>query len=361
LEGLGGFVGIKKDLSALPILRLAHSQVFASYLQKVGTPIHRLFARVGLPVYCDDPRAFVTIRQSWELFDAAARLEDPYVGWHVGQYFGDSGITRNLLSRLEGAPTLYRALQDFVKLVSTEASHLELGILERPDEILFCTQYSTIKDWPGYWTSQAYQLEAYVDLVRQYVGPNWAPREIGIEHPVVPPVAKEHFADTRIRTNQPLGYITVPRSCLHLPPRGAVVESTGAAEELPSGKPDIVRTLGVLIEAHLADGYPSQRLAASLMDTSVRTLARRLSESGVTYRNLVDKLRLEAAKRHLLDPDKRIIDASAAVGFRDPAHFSRMFRRLAGVTPRQFRAVELAEKRRGVLFQQSATSSARRK
>lgn len=347
MESRGVTVGITRDPSAPPILRLAHSEVFASYLQRVGTPTDRLYARAGLPVYCDDPRAFVTIKQSWAFFDAAAQLEDPYVGWHVGQFFGDSGITRNLLRRLEGAPTLYRALTDFVRLISSEASHLELGILGRPDEILFCTQYSTIRDWPGYSSSQAYQLEAYVDLVRQYAGPNWAPREIGIEHPVVPPVAKEHFPDTRIRTNQPLGYITVPRSCLHLPPRGGVVEPTGAAEALPSGGPDIVRTLGVLIEAHLADGYPSQRLAASLMDTSVRTLARRLSESGVTYRNLVDKLRLEVAKRHLLDSDKRIIDVSAAVGFRDPAHFSRMFRRLAGVSPRQFRQAEQAARHRG--------------
>ena len=168
-------MGITRGPSAPPILRLAHPQVFASYLQKVGTPTDRLFARVGLPVYCDDPMAFVTIRQSWALFDAAARLEDPFVGWHVGRYFGDRGITRKLLARLEGAPTLYRALHDFVKLVSGEASLLELGILERPDEVLFCTQYSTIKDWPGYSTSQAYQLEAYVDLVGTISGPTGRP------------------------------------------------------------------------------------------------------------------------------------------------------------------------------------------
>jgi AraC-like DNA-binding protein len=299
-------------------------------------------------VYCDDPRSFVTVKQSWALFDAAARLEDPFVGWHVGRYFGDSGITRNLLQQLEGAPTLYRALYEFVRLVGTEASHLELGIQERPDEILFCTQYSTIKDWPGYSTSQAYQLEAYVDLVRQYVGPDWAPREIGIEHAVTPPVAKEHFPDTRIRTTQPMGYITVPRTCLPLPPRRRKAEPTEAAEPRRPRKPDFVQALSALIEPHLPEGYPSQRLAASLSDTSVRTLARRLSGSRVRYQDLVDKLRLEAAQRYLLDPDLRIIDVAQAVGFSDPGHFSRMFRRLAGVTPRQFRKVEQTARRRGI-------------
>lgn len=328
-----------RDSSAPPILRLAHAQVFASFLEKVGTPTHQLYRRTGLPVYCDDPRSFVTLKQSWELFDFAARMEDPFLGWHVGQYFGDSGIILGLLKRIESASTLYRALHEFVRLISTEASHLELGILERPDEILFFTRYSTIKDWPGYSTSQAYQLEVYVDLVRHYIGPDWAPREIGIEQPTIPEVAKEHFPDTRIRANQLMGYLTVPRSCLHLPPRRGSVEQTDKKWLAPSRDLDFVDTLGELIKPHLPGGYPSRKLAASLTDTSVRTLTRRISESGNSYRNLVDQLRLEEAKRHLLDADMRIIDVAAAVGFRNPANFTRMFRRLAGLNPRQFRQI----------------------
>jgi AraC-like DNA-binding protein len=330
-------MAIHHDLAAPPILRLAHPQVFASYLDSVGYPSHRLFSRAGLPVYCDDPRSFVTIKQSWALFDLAARQVDPFVGWHVGRYFGDGGITRGLLRRLQGAPTLYRGLHDFVRLVSSEASHLELRILERPHEILFCTQYSTIKDWPGYATSQAYQLEAYVDLIRHYVGTAWAPREIGIELPVIPPIAKEHFPDTRIRTHQPMGYVTVERSCLELPPPTGPWTETEDTGQVQLEELDFVQTVAALIEPHLPEGYPSQRLAASLLGVSVRTLARRLSESQVTYRNLLDRVRLRSAKRHLLDPEKKIIDVANEVGFRDAGHFSRMFRRLTGITPKQYR------------------------
>jgi len=35
--------------------------------------------------------------------------------------------------------------------------------------------------------------------------------------------------------------------------------------------------------------------------------------------------------------EAKIIDAAFAAGYDDPAHFARAFRRIAGVTPREFR------------------------
>ena len=73
------------------------------------------------------------------------------------------------------------------------------------------------------------------------------------------------------------------------------------------------------------------------MDTSVRTLARRLSEHGVNYQNVVDELRFSEAKKILETTDVKITEVAYAVGFEDPAHFSRMFRRIGGLSPRDFR------------------------
>ena len=129
-----------------PLIRLAHPRAFAAFLREVGTPTDRLFRQVGLPVYCDDPTAFVPLKQAWALFDAAAQLEDPLLGWHVGKFYGDNKLSAGLLQRIEHAPTLYQALKSLVRLISAEASHLELGIRERRDDIVFYTRYSTIKE-----------------------------------------------------------------------------------------------------------------------------------------------------------------------------------------------------------------------
>jgi len=47
--------------------------------------------------------------------------------------------------------------------------------------------------------------------------------------------------------------------------------------------------------------------------------------------------RIERAKQQLLDPKRSIIEVGLDVGFENPSHFARMFRRLVGTTPSTFR------------------------
>lgn len=74
------------------------------------------------------------------------------------------------------------------------------------------------------------------------------------------------------------------------------------------------------------------------MGTSVRTLQRRLTTSGVTYSQIVQNVRCAAARRMLADRQPSICEIARMLGYSDPAHFTRAFLRWTGVTPRQFRS-----------------------
>ena len=74
------------------------------------------------------------------------------------------------------------------------------------------------------------------------------------------------------------------------------------------------------------------------MDTSERTLTRRLSDHGRTYGSLVDEVCFNTAKELLQTPGMKIVDVARSVGFEDHSDFTRMFRRIGGLTPRKFRA-----------------------
>lgn len=89
--------------------------------------------------------------------------------------------------------------------------------------------------------------------------------------------------------------------------------------------------------AYLPDGSPGIALAARLAGTPVRTLHRRLGEEGVTYSQLIDELRHDLAIYLLRDPARQASEISLKLGYRDPAIFTRAFRRWTGTTPSDFR------------------------
>ena len=63
-------------------------------------------------------------------------------------------------------------------------------------------------------------------------------------------------------------------------------------------------------------------------------LKKRLGVSMSTY---VNKLRVERAKRYLLETDDSMLSIALSVGFRDGNYFARVFRQLIGIQPTEFR------------------------
>ena len=92
-------------------------------------------------------------------------------------------------------------------------------------------------------------------------------------------------------------------------------------------------------------GHPGIASTAKAAGCSVRTLQRRLSKDGLTYRRVVDEVRFEQAHRLLGDDTLRLFDITYQLGFTDAGSFSRAFRRWSGVTPRSYRCRLLGGRR----------------
>ncbi len=59
---------------------------------------------------------------------------------------------------------------------------------------------------------------------------------------------------------------------------------------------------------------------------------------GCTFKEYVQKLRIESACKLMRGTDMKIIDIAASVGYRDLKHFNAVFKRILGLTPSQFRS-----------------------
>jgi AraC-like DNA-binding protein len=103
----------------------------------------------------------------------------------------------------------------------------------------------------------------------------------------------------------------------------------------------LILRIDSFVRAHLAD--PALRPAEVAADAqiSVRHLHRLFARSGITVSDWIRERRLQACRQDLSNPrlyDQSITDIAFSWGFSDSAHFSRSFKKMFGVSPRQFRS-----------------------
>ena len=91
------------------------------------------------------------------------------------------------------------------------------------------------------------------------------------------------------------------------------------------------------IKEQLPVRYPTIDNTARRVGMPVRTLQRRLKESGLSYSELVEQTRYELACRLLDMPGAKMAAVARALGYNDPSSFSRAFRRWTGMSPRAYR------------------------
>jgi AraC-like DNA-binding protein len=82
---------------------------------------------------------------------------------------------------------------------------------------------------------------------------------------------------------------------------------------------------------------PRIDLVAEVIGISVRTLQRRLADTGWSFRMLLEQSRLAAAVQVLQHTDAKVVDIALGLGYSEHAHFSRAFRRSMGLAPREYR------------------------
>jgi AraC-like DNA-binding protein len=82
---------------------------------------------------------------------------------------------------------------------------------------------------------------------------------------------------------------------------------------------------------------PEISAAARDLGMSERSLRRRLTADGTSYRDVVRSALEASAGRMLRDSTCTIKETAVALGFADPAAFHRAFKRWTGMTPGEYR------------------------
>jgi AraC family transcriptional regulator len=101
--------------------------------------------------------------------------------------------------------------------------------------------------------------------------------------------------------------------------------------------PARLRTVKELVHARIEDELTLSEMAQSV-ELSTSHFSRLFRKStGETPHQFVLRHRIERAKEMLRAPEGRVLDVAVACGFKTQQHFARVFRRICGASPTEYR------------------------
>ena len=334
---------------------LVHASALAPtvrFLTEIGTPVKSLLARVGLPVAAlTEPDALIPMHQVCLLVETAAHAERlEHLGFLIGQRtpFSAMGSFGRLVAQCF---SLHEALHTAVRIVSAYTSDGRLRLTVDGERIW--VQHALDRRLECGWREvEQFTVMLVIQLVRLTSHRTWRPREVRLR---IPPDAGlnriEPLADARFSFGHAFTSIEIPRALLREPLVGidpSDLTSERLEQDLHRTAPaaDFSSSVRQVVGTFLRDGYPSVQQVAGSIGTSVRTLQRWLTESGVSYSRIVEEERIRLATELLTQTRLRFTDVAMELGYADLAPFTHAFRRWTGLSPSEYRRHEIGPERR---------------
>jgi len=336
-------------MKAIPLIRASAAVHVAAFVRQAGIPVSAAWAGAGLPpAAIGDPARLVPLRSTLQFFeDAASALGVDDLGRRVARQDGLLAVGpfgRAMLS----APTLYAAMQAAVAHIDRHNSGASYWIAPDGSSARFCRRFRV--EGTAFRQADLFTIELMLQLVRRVAGGDWQPGRITLQstgpdasvvrRQLALPPSCEVVAGHRATS------VRVPRFLLARSPVPDVRTSERTDAGHWTGPPpprDFAGSFELVVESILGSGQALLGAAATAAGTEARTLQRHLAAAGMTFRDVVHRVRLRKATEMLEHRANRVIDVAQAVGYSDTAHFTRAFRRWTSMTPVEYRQLRRRE------------------
>jgi AraC-like DNA-binding protein len=330
----------------VPTFRAAHLLPYLDFLCRKGVPLEQLLRRFRLPTTMENqPDARIPLVPALQFLSHVERREGfPDLSIEVGSKIDVTMLNAANRQAILAATTLKAALEAFLASVQTESTVVQGWMMCEGPDVKICEAHQISLGDEELRPMKLHFMLLSLAIIRMFTGANWSPTAIGFPCRLpLTPLAGSRFPKTRFLYGQSCSWLGVSAEMLRLQKKQSAGPPMQQSMLNPVLDPSWSRakslacSLKDVLKIYLSDGYPSIELAAEISGMSVRTLQRNLAQSQISYSKLVELARFEAAIELLGKPGSKIIDVAFAVGYQDPSHFSRAFRRFSGTSPREYR------------------------
>jgi AraC-like DNA-binding protein len=341
----------EQDLASIPTAQGGLSRIAIARLKNAGVPVVPLLKRVGLtPEVIADPEERLSVRSQITLLDEAAiALQDDCLGFTLACDF-DPRETGLLYYVMASSQTLGDALKRVARYSQITNEALVVRYQEGNRLIIHLSYFGVPRH------SERHQIEfcmfAVLRICRVLTGQNLVPQHFSIAHHRSEGTAEmSRFVGTAVEFGTPTDEFALNTNARELPIIHAdpylnhlLLKYCEVALADRKGNASQLRTR---VENAISSVLPHGRVLAEdvarSLGMSKRTLARKLSDEGLNYSEILEQLRRDLAVRYLNDRKLHVSKIAWLLGFSEVSAFTHACKRWTGKTPRQIRTAALPE------------------
>jgi AraC-like DNA-binding protein len=316
---------------------------FVGFLEAIGAPVERWLEASKIPVeLVQNPSRAIPFKLALGFAERAARAEGAEtLGIDVGRRVAGESLG-SWGQQLAACPTLYDRIATTCRMLPLLNTGAKMWL--EIDGQHACLGETFVDGLgPGIRHGEDFALMLALEGIGRTAGPGWRPVAIHVPGRRSERFSRDElFRDVRLVFGAPHLKVVFHQELLSRPldelPT-SVVSNRESKEGSPGHDParDFVGSLEDTIASLLPRGCPSIHEIAGIANTSVRSLQRRLGESGLSLTKLVDRARFRLADEYLRDPTATVTEVAFQLGYSNPPAFTRAFRRLTGESPTTYK------------------------
>jgi AraC-like DNA-binding protein len=327
----------------MPVIRSAGIRGFRDVVEELGGDSAAIARRVGLPVealFADDVLVEdVVLARVLEI--GAVELGCPDLGLRVAAR-QDVSLLGPLALAIQNAPSIGEALEATSRYLFVHAPGMRIWLQPDPDGVRGVEALRYDVTPPGIAPPRQgtdVSLGSLHRAIVSLVGGSYGLRTVDLPHqPLAPRHVYEDFFGAQVRFGRPAALLRLPSSLGDLPlvVRDESVRQMALdflARQSPVGDAVLASQTRGVLQQLLGTGAPSITVVAHLLDLHPRTLQRRLADEGTTFAAVLDDVRRDVARRHLVATELPLSQVAGLLGFSEQAVLSRACRRWWGLTP----------------------------
>lgn len=315
-----------------PSIHTSYFHIFAKMLEERDLPAPRM--PVGLP-------RLLPIIDLLPSFEAAAAAEHPLIGVETGLEI-PGGAHGPMGMAAISSPTLLDAMQAVVRYVPMRNCLFTYRCVQ--DDSVAAVEILPRLELRGYERFLQYATSVAILNIFKAISESLTVKEGALHFPWAAPAGIEGIQNSLTRCfrfGKPALAIVFPLKTAQRASQTADLDlhrrmTMAGEEELKKISGSVAARVRQLINSH-APQWPTLDEIAARLAISRRTLARRLSDENIGYQDLIDEARNELACWYLRQTMLPIGEIVEHAGYSEMSNFSRGFKRLQGISPREYR------------------------